>query len=41
MSAFPLKADISPCLIWGDFKPLVQFLLWCKSGIRKWNFLFL
>ena len=22
MSAFPLKADISECLIWGDFKPL-------------------
>ena len=27
ISAFPLKADISQCLILGDFKPLVEFLL--------------
>ena len=32
MSAIPLKADISEWLIWGDFKPLVPFLISGKSG---------
>ena len=27
MSAIPLKADISQCLIWGDFKTLTECLI--------------